>query len=178
MICNCFYLLTVVDHFTCFPASLTIQNITATSVAQSLVNHWISFFGVLAMILTYRGTQFESVLFKEITGLLGTWRWQTAAYHPQADEMVERLHCTPKTSLMAQPNPHNWACYLPLILLSIRIIIKEDLGCAPDELIFGTTLRLPEDFVCHNCLSSPTPGEVFTFQLKIVLSRITATPPR
>ena len=40
-----------------------------------------------------------------------------------------------------------WTELLPLILLSIRTTIKTDLDCSPTQLVYGTTLRLPGQFV-------------------------------
>lgn len=36
---DCTYLLTMVDHFNHFPVAVQIQNITAVTIAQSLVDH-------------------------------------------------------------------------------------------------------------------------------------------
>lgn len=38
----------------------------------------------------------------------------------------------------------NWINELPLILLFIRNIVKEDYGCTPIELIFSTSLFLQD----------------------------------
>ena len=35
---------------------------------------------------------------------------------------------------------------LPLVLLGLRSAPKEDLGCSPSELVYGTTIRLPGEF--------------------------------
>ncbi len=39
-----------------------------------------------------------------------------------------------------------WTQTLPIVLLGIRSAIKEDNGCTPAELVYGTTLRLPGSF--------------------------------
>lgn len=82
------------------------------------------------------------------------------------------------TALVAQPDLHNWAPYLPHVLLSIRNMIKQDSGCSPAELTFENTLRLPEDLIYPNCHSALTPREAFRSQLKTTMSQIAATPPR
>lgn len=117
---------TMVDYFTHFLVAVSIQNITTVRLSQSLVNHCLSFDGAPATIMTDRGTQIKFILFNEITGLLGI-RWlQITAYHPHSNEMVKLLHHTPETSLTAQPDHYNWAHYLPLVLLPISLMIKED----------------------------------------------------
>ena len=35
---------------------------------------------------------------------------------------------------------------LPLVLLGLPSVPKDDLECAPSELVYGTTIRLPRDF--------------------------------
>lgn len=184
---------------------------TAVTVAQNLVDHLISFFGVPATKLMDGGTLFKSALFNEITWFIDAGRHWNADYHPRIDDIFKRIHITLMMSLTSKPDPQNWAHYLLLVLLSIRTIIrgdlgfssakiclashydcpetrpqiktttykptspmsqpsfdnktrfiplvllfigamiKEDWGNLPVELTFDTTMRLREDFVCLNC---------------------------
>ncbi|CAM1292320.1 Uncharacterised protein r2_g148 [Pycnogonum litorale] len=39
-------------------------------------------------------------------------------------------------------------------MLGIRASIKEDLGCTPAELVYGTTLRIPSEFLSENSSKS------------------------
>lgn len=113
----------MVDRFICFSVAVPIQNIPTEIMVQSLVYHWISFFEVPATILMDQGMQFGFIPFNEVTVLLGTRRLWTAAYYPQANGMVDRLHQIIKTSLMAQSDFHNRARYIALILVSIHTMI-------------------------------------------------------
>ena len=61
--------------------------------------------------------------------------------------MVERFHRQLKSSFKAQTEPNRWTESLSLILLSIRTSLKTDLGCSVAELVYGTTLSLPSEFV-------------------------------
>ena len=58
--------------------------------------------------------------------------------------MVERFHRQLKSALMAHDSTNNWTELLPIVLLGIRATVKEDLQCSPAELVYGTTLKLPE----------------------------------
>ncbi|XP_038072074.1 BDNF/NT-3 growth factors receptor-like [Patiria miniata] len=78
--------------------------------------------------------------------MLGTTRIRTTAYHPSANGLVERLHRQLKASLKAHSN-QQWTETLPLVLLGIRTAVKADLGCSAVELVLGTTIRLPGQFV-------------------------------
>ena len=140
------YLFTAVDHFTRWPEAIPIVDMTASSVAQAFVNGWVARFGIPSVVTTDRGRQFESTLWKELTHLLGCTRLRTTAYHPAANGLVEHFHQQLKTSLKAHQNTAHWVDSLPLVLLSIRSTLKEDLKCRAAELVYGTTLRLPGEF--------------------------------
>ena len=74
----------------------------------------------------------------------------TTAYHPAANGVDERVHCTVKTALKCNDNPTSWYENLDLVLLGIRTMVKEDIGCSSSELTLGTTLCLPGQFFSDN----------------------------
>ena len=49
--------------------------------------------------------------------------------------------------LCVQQDLSKWTKALPLIMLGIRTALKEDLQCSTAELVYGTTLRLPGEFL-------------------------------
>lgn len=140
------YLLTIVDRFTRWPEAIPIPDITALTVAKCFIQRWIPIFGVPSIITTDRGSQFESALFRHLNSLLGTHRIRTTAYHPSANGLVERFHRQLKSALKAA-DPTHWTEALPLVLLGIRSSLKVDLQCSAAEMVFGTTLALPTDFI-------------------------------
>ena len=77
---------------------------------------------------------------------MGVQLHRTTAYHPQANGIIERLHRQLKASLKVRLTGPDWMDELPLVLLGLRSVPKEDLGCAPSELVYGTTIRLPGEF--------------------------------
>ena len=83
----------------------------------------------------------------QLMQLLGTKRIRTTAYHPMADGLIEHLHRQLTAALKAHHNPACWTEILPMVLLGIRTAVKEDIGCSMAELVYGTSLRLPGEFL-------------------------------
>ena len=134
-------------------------------------------FGVPNAITTDRDTQFRSVLFQSLTALLGTKRIRTTAYHPCANGMVEGFHRQLKSSIKASPDSSKWFESLPLILLSLRTLVKEDLGCTPAQLGFGCNLRLPSDFFTTTDTSHLDPA-MYADRLQLAMRHLRPTPSR
>lgn len=149
------YCLTVIDRFTRWPDAFPMPDMTAKIVAETLVKGWISRFGCPIDIMTDLGRQFESNLFKELLRLLGVHHLRTTPYHPQSNGIIERWHRTLKSAILCH-NVNEWTSYLPIILLGLRCTYKEDIKATPAEMVYGTTLRLPADFLIENSCDSET----------------------
>ncbi|TNN04713.1 Pro-Pol polyprotein isoform 3, partial [Schistosoma japonicum] len=140
---------TYIDKFTRFPiAAVAITDITAETVVKVFMQNWVTTFGTPITITTDRGAQFESELFNDFGKLLGSKRIRCTAYHPQANGMVERFHRQLKAALISNLNPNQWTELLPLVMSVIRIAVKTDSQCSAAELVFVTTLRLPDLLNC------------------------------
>ncbi|CAH8459893.1 unnamed protein product [Schistosoma mattheei] len=68
------------------------------------------------------------------------------SYHQMANGMVERLYRQLTASLTSVIVNNDLANKLPLVMLGLRTIIKQDMGCCPDWLVYGITLCLTGGF--------------------------------
>ena len=139
------YVLTCVDRYSRWPEAIPIPNCTSETVARAFLERWIAQFGCPTVVTTDRGTSFAGS-FDAMLQEFGVRHTRTTPRHPQCNGLVERFHRPLKAALCAQGNP-SWTEALPLVLLGLRTVVKEDLSAAVSELAFGCTLRLPGELV-------------------------------
>ena len=125
-----------------------------------------------------RGAQFESALFRSLADLLGIKGIHTTSYRPCAKGMVERFHRQLKASIKAQLDCTRWIDLLPLILLGIQATIKTDLGCSTAQLVYGSTPRLPGQFISPTFDITALDPSVFVDRLQSFMQQLKPTPPR
>lgn len=140
------YCVTIIDRCTRWPEAVPVTEITAEEVAKALYENWIARFGCPLRISTDQGRQFESSLFRSLMKKFGITRIRTTAYHPQSNGMIERWHRTLKAALMARGTTQ-WTEDLPTVLLGLRTALRLNNGLSPAMMTYGTTLRLPSDFI-------------------------------
>ncbi|GFT17686.1 retrovirus-related Pol polyprotein from transposon 412 [Trichonephila clavipes] len=87
------------DYFTKWPEAYPIPNQEASTVAEVLVQHWISLFGVPLQLHSDQGRNFDSAVCKRLSEILAIDKTRTTALHPQSDGMVERFNRTILNSL-------------------------------------------------------------------------------
>ena len=141
------HLLTGIDSFSRWSEAIPLNNTNSANCAQTVVSHWIARFGVPLDISSDRGPQFTSQLWTSISRLLGTQPHHTTAYHPHSNCLVESFHRHLKSAVQARLTGPNWVQELPWVLLGIRTAPKEDLGCSSAEMVYGSALTVPGDFI-------------------------------
>ncbi|XP_032876271.1 uncharacterized protein LOC116972560 [Amblyraja radiata] len=141
------HLLTIVDRFTRWAEAIPLTDISAEACARAIISHWIARFGVPSDIATDRGAQFTSSLWCGMAQLYGAKLQQTTAYLPESNGLVERFHRHLKSALKARLTSPDWVDQLPWVLLGIRTTPKMDLNASSAELVYGSVLRVPGDFL-------------------------------
>ncbi|XP_076229484.1 uncharacterized protein LOC143175236 [Nomia melanderi] len=150
-----------------------MEDVLAEIVANTLLNGWLSHFGVPNFITSDQGRQFESQLFKELTRCLGSHHVHTTAFHPAANGMVERLHRQLKSAIRCHET-ENWVEILPLVLPGIRSTYKDDIQATPAEMVYGSSLKLQREFFTSD--REQTVSSDFVTQLKRNMQNIRPRP--
>ncbi|GFV00953.1 retrovirus-related Pol polyprotein from transposon 412 [Trichonephila clavipes] len=126
-----------------------ISNQEASTVAEVLVQHWISRFGVPLYLHSDQGRNFDSAVCKRLCEILAIDKTRTTALHPESDGMVERLNRTilNSLSLLVSSNQQDRDKKLPFFLLSYRSAVHETTSYSPSQMLFGCDIRLPADLL-------------------------------
>ncbi|GFW21873.1 retrovirus-related Pol polyprotein from transposon 412 [Trichonephila clavipes] len=162
------YLLVVMDYFTKWPEVYPIPDQEAPTVAEAVVQHWISRYGVPLQLHSDQGRNFVSAVLKGVCELLGIDKTKTTPLHPQSDGMVERFNRTilNNLSLMVSKNQQDWDQKVPLFLLAYRSAVHESTGYSPSQMLFGRDLRLPCDLLFGRPPDTPSSPEEYVQNLQ------------
>ena len=147
----------MIDKTTRWPEPIPQPDSKSETVAQAFIDTWISRFGIPRFVASDRGVQFKSHLWIDIMKQLGIETNFTAAYHPEANGMVERFHRPLKASIRCRLTDNRWTKALPWVMLGLRNTPKDDLGTSAAEIMFGTMLAVPG--LCWSSQQEPTPQE-------------------
>ena len=130
-------ILTIVDQTTRWPEAIPMVSTMASACAQALVHHWVSRFGVPAIITSDRGPQFTYAVWSALASSLNLRLSATTAFHPQSNGLVERFHRRLKDSLRACLAGPQWLQHLPWVLLGLRAAPAEASGITPASSVYG-----------------------------------------
>ena len=141
------YLITVIDHLTCWPEAFSVPNKTAETVARVLLEEIIPRHSCPKYILSDRGTEFVNAVIGLITEKMGMVHLKTSPYHPQTNGKVERLHRMINDSLAkyTHQQPLSWDLFVPSVMMSYRTSVHDTTKYSPFFLLYGRDPVLPFD---------------------------------
>ncbi|GFW90487.1 retrovirus-related Pol polyprotein from transposon 412 [Trichonephila clavipes] len=150
------------------PEAYPIIDQEASTVAEVLVQHWISRFGVPLQLHSDQARNFDSAVCKRLCEILAIDKTKTTALHPQSDGMVERFSRTILNglSLLVSSNQPDWDKKLPFFLLAYRSAVHETTGYSPSQMHFRSELRLPADLLFSRPPDAPLAPEEYIEKLQ------------
>ncbi|XP_076030417.1 uncharacterized protein LOC143018717 [Oratosquilla oratoria] len=118
-------------------------------------------------------------LWPEATVLTDISTDTVANCHPQSNGLVERFHRQLKALIAATArNRTDWSTTLPMVLLGIRTSLKEDIGHSFAELLYGTPLSLPGEFLASVPITQPCSVQDYATNLTDTMQKLQPVPPR
>ena len=167
------YLLTMINRTTRWPEAVPLSSISTEACVRAFISSWVSRFGVPATLTSDRGSQFTSSVWARVCRVLGISTSQTTSFHPQSNGMIERFHRSLKSSLRARAADSDWVSHLPLVLLGLRSVPKEDTGFSVSEAVYESPLTIPGEF-----LDTPEiPSSQFISKVEKVIAGFSTPPP-
>ena len=127
--------------------AVPLKSTTVEECARVILRSWIPLFGVPSVITSDQGAQFTSSVWSALCRFLGIVHSPTTSFHPQSNGIVERFHRQLKVSLRGRLAGTDWFHHLPLVLLGLRSIPREDSSVSASEALFGSPLVLPREFL-------------------------------
>ncbi|GFV98174.1 retrovirus-related Pol polyprotein from transposon 412 [Trichonephila clavipes] len=161
-------ILVVMDYFTKWPEAYPIPDQEASTVADVLVQHWISRFGVPLQLHSDQGRNFDSAVCKRLCEIFAIDKKRTTALLLQCDGIVERFNRTILNSLspLVSSNQQDWDKKLPFFLLAYRSTVHETTGYSPSQMLFGRDLRLPAGLLFSRPTDAPLAPEEYIEKLQ------------
>ena len=143
------FVITAQDDLTRFAFLIPTENHEAATVADALVEHIFSKFGIPDTILTDRGTEFLSKLMKRFTTLYGIKHNLCTAYHPESNGALERSHGVLHLYLRhyINNNQTNWDKFINMSMFAYNTSVNRNTGFTPYELLFGHIANVPSLFL-------------------------------
>jgi transposase InsO family protein len=144
------YILVISCKFSRWVILVAMPDMKTTTIADCFVNEVIYVFGCPEKLLSDRGSQFTSGMFKRLMQRLGVDKIYTTAYHPPCNGQAERIMRFLAVCLRAyteQFSHSDWDEYLPAIANACRIVFIDALKKSPYFILFGHEPTLPTDIL-------------------------------
>jgi Integrase zinc binding domain/Integrase core domain len=166
------YVFTMVDRTTRWVEAAPLSTITTLACASAFLHTWVARYGVPSLITSDRGAQFTSAVWAQLCQFLGVKHILSSAFHPCSNGILERWHRTFKAALRAKlVDSTDWFQHLPVVMLGLRAMPREESGSSAAEAVFGSQLVLPGQLV-----DLPPADESLTSALKQVMSGVQPLP--
>ena len=154
------YVIIIVDHFTHWLELVALRNTEATTLATVLYEEWCCRYGVPERFHSDGAKNVHGNIMKELSRYLGVDKSKSSRLHPEGDGMAEAFVKQTKLCLQKQVDEHgaDWDLYLQPTAFAIRSNIAYHTHMSPAELLIGSKLKQPVDFVAPSETKSFTHG--------------------
>ena len=144
-------------YFTRYTQAYPTKNKVAKRAANHLYNDFILRFGIPSKILHDQGGEFENDLFMNLANPLGIQNLCTTPYHPQTNDLTERMNQTVISMLRTLPEKYksSWKNHLSKVIYAYSCTRHSSTGYSPYYLMFGRKPRLPIDLIFRSEKDSP-----------------------
>uniref|UniRef100_A0A096M8A1 Gypsy retrotransposon integrase-like protein 1 n=1 Tax=Poecilia formosa TaxID=48698 RepID=A0A096M8A1_POEFO len=133
-------ILTVIDRFSKSCHLIPLRKLpTSSQTAHLLIKHVFRLHGIPMEILSDRGPQFVSQVWRQFCTALGAKVALSSGYHPQTNGQTERMNQELEATLrcLTASNPADWSQYLPWAEYAHNSHVSAATGLSPFEVSLG-----------------------------------------
>lgn len=133
-----YYILTIVDHFSRFVQAYPLENKRSETVTKAFLDY-ICRYGCPENIVSDRGCEFTSHIFREVIRAIKSKLHVTSAFHPQANGMTEAFNKLIKNTIhsLVQSDVMTWDEELPCAVLALNCSFHPSIKNVPYFLFHG-----------------------------------------
>nr|XP_055042823.1 protein NYNRIN-like [Misgurnus anguillicaudatus] len=180
------YCLVMTDMFLKWTEATPTKHADSAGVTKMLLKDIIPRWGIPNKISSDNGAHFTAQVVKDVGKFLQINLTNHCAYHPQSGGAVEKENGTIKAKLskMCEETKLNWVQCLPLVLMYMRMRVRDRTKLSPFEILFGRpphkewephtatgdTLR-NENYMLQYCISMSSILQNISKQVKAALPR-------
>ena len=139
------YIVVMSDLFSKYAVTVALQDMTAATVANAILDEWIMKFGAPDVIHTDQASNFNSELLQDICGIFMIEKTRTTPYHLQGNGQVERFNrvIADTLSKYCAEKQQEWDVYLPYITFVYNTTVHRTIGATPLSMIFAGKRNTP-----------------------------------
>lgn len=133
-------ILTIVDRFSKSAHFIALSKLpSALGTAQLLVDNVMRIHGIPLDIVSDRGPQFNSKVWKAFCKTIGATASLSSKHHPQTNGQTERANQSLETALrcVVNSNPTSWSTSLPFVEYAHNLLVSSATGISPFEAALG-----------------------------------------
>ena len=133
------YILVMSDLITKYAVTVALQDMTAATVANAIIDEWIMKLGSPDVIHTDQGSKFNSELMQDFCRIFMIEKTRTTPYHPQGNGQVESFYrvIADRLSEDSAEKVQEWDVYLPYFTFVYNTTVHRTIGATPYSMIFG-----------------------------------------
>lgn len=143
----------------------------ARQLATLYLEHWVRHHGFPDSVVSDRGPQFVSTLWKELQRIIGVKVSLSTAFHPETDGQTEIMNQYIDQRLRPFVNYYqdNWSELVPLLDVAQLTLPHSSIGMSPYELVNGYTPRMSWNW--ENPEPAESAREVLNWQEAVKIAR-------
>jgi hypothetical protein len=162
-------ILVITDYLSKYTMAIPIKDKKAITVAEALLERWVTTFGFPKIIQSDQGKEFTAKISRHFFIQMKIKKMSTTPYTPKANGLVERFNKVLGNTLakLACYDQLNWDKYISITVMEYNATVHATTGETPYFMMFGREFVFPTDIVNDTNVWDESPGYITPFKERI-----------